>query len=94
MQSNSAAEALSQFLNASPEQGPAAGQLLDRLGQVLLSAGEPGMPLAQSMAASGLSRPEFFGVLGTAVSSGLFELASDAGGQQVLRLTQAGRSLY
>jgi len=94
MQSNTAAEALSQFLSANPERAPAAGQLLDRLGKALVAAGDAGLPIAAAMQASGLTRPEFFGVLGTATSTGLFDVTKDPAGQEVLRLTATGRSLY
>jgi AraC-like DNA-binding protein len=94
MPANTAADALSKFLNSSPEQTPQSGQLIDRLGHALLSAGEQGLPIPLAMDAAGLSRPEFLSILNAVTGTGLVEMISDPQGQQKLRLTQAGKSLY
>jgi hypothetical protein len=93
MAANTGAWALSQFLSSSPDGVTASGQLIDRLGKSLLSTGQAGLSFAEAMTQAGLSREEFLTALGPATSSGLVEVFDD-GGQQKLRLTPAGLSLY
>ncbi|MEO8926688.1 MAG: hypothetical protein ABI306_05940 [Caulobacteraceae bacterium] len=93
MSAISPAVALSQFLSTSAPSVPSGGALIDQLGAALLPAGETGMSYREAMAGSGLSRPEFLSAIGPATSGGSIEVF-DAGGEQRLRLTPAGRSLY
>ncbi len=93
MAGKTAAEALSQYLASTPENPVASGDLVDRLGQVLVSMGPGGLPLPQAMAQVGMSRPDFLTALGAATSAGVVETFDDAG-EQKLRLTAAGASLY
>ncbi len=93
MSANTSAEALSNFLSFAPGPTPSDGDLIDRLGRVLVSAGGAGLAYADAMAQSNLSRPEFLSALGIATTSGLVETVAN-GDEQHLRLTPSGRSLY
>ena len=96
MASNTAAQALSSFLGATPE--PAAsnngpGDLMDRLGQTLLPSGDHGLSFEEALKLSGLSRSDFLSALSAAQSAGIAETFPDAGDKK-LRLTDSGKSLY
>ena len=96
MVANTAAQALSSFLSATPEPGAAkggAGDLIDQLGQTLLRSGDQGLSFQDTMSLSSLSRSDFLSALSSAQSAGLVETFDDAGVQK-LKLTAAGRSLY
>jgi hypothetical protein len=93
MSANTAADALSFFLKSNPEPASAGGQLLDRLGKFLVSVGDDGLALQDAMKVAGLSRPELFDVLASGTGAGLIE-TFEKDGQQRIRLTPTGRSLY
>ena len=99
MAANSAADALTRFLTTTPDlssatqAAPAVGDLMEILGQLLASRGDGGLPIPDAMQLSGLSRPDFLGLLSRATAGGLFEIV-DQDGVQSVRLTPAGRSLY
>jgi len=96
MVSNTAAQALSSFLSATPEAGSAKGgpgDLIDQLGQTLLQSGDQGLSFQDTMNLSGLSRSDFLSALSSAQSAGIVETFDDTGVQK-LKLTASGRSLY
>jgi hypothetical protein len=99
MAANTSAEALTLFLNTTPDPGAVerdglgAGELLDVLGSMLAGAGSGGRPIAEVMAQSNLSRGAFLDLLSRATSGGLVEVVSD-NGVQSLRLSPMGASLF
>jgi hypothetical protein len=99
MPANTAADALGRFLSSTPETSTPVspvtnqGELMDKLGRILLPAGDAGLPVADAMTVSNLPRPDFFNALSQAISGGLVETFDNAG-VQLLKLTPVGRSLY
>jgi hypothetical protein len=93
MSANTSADALSKFLASSVDEAASGGQLIDQLGQALLPSGDAGLAFNDAMALAKLSRPDFLTTLSRATSAGLVEAFAD-NGEQKLRLTAAGRSLY
>lgn len=86
----SSARAATEFLSGFRSN---AGDPMERLGRVLAEAGELGLPLAEAMARSKLSREEFYSVLGMATKMNIVESFS-ADGANRIRMTESGRSLY
>jgi hypothetical protein len=99
MAANTSADALTLFLNTTPDPGApeaeavGAGELMDALGSMLAGAGPDGRPIADVMAQSNLSRGAFLDLLSRATSGGLVEVASHSGVQS-LRLSPMGASLF
>jgi hypothetical protein len=99
MAANTSAEALTLFLNTTPDPGAmerdglGAGELMDALGSMLAGAGAGGRPIAEVMAQSNLSRGAFLDRLARATRGGLVEFVSDTGVQS-LRLSPMGASLF
>lgn len=88
------AKALSSFLGMANAGAPAdARDAIDRLGVALLAAGETGLSFADAMVSANLDRSTFFSALSTASKLGLIE-NFDSSGENRLRLTETGRSLY
>ena len=95
----SGGKALAEFLKGGAfetkvERGdPQQGDPMDRLGAVLVKAGEAGLPIDEALKRSDLPRSEFFSALGMAGKLNLIETVGE-GGKSRLRLTEAARSLY
>ncbi|HZZ89984.1 MAG TPA: hypothetical protein VFE13_16775 [Caulobacteraceae bacterium] len=92
MVANTGAQALSQFLSTTPNSNQGS-EVLDRLARALFEAGDAGLAFGAAAKSAGISTSDFLAVLTQAIGTGVAE-SFEANGEQHLRLTPAGRSLY
>ena len=91
-----AADALTRYLEAAPDPSGVVvgGGGIDKLVGSLVPHGPAGASLPAAMKMSGLQRPMFVDALASGLSSGLVEQFDGPDGDQWLRATKTGASLY